>query len=80
MLARDADLRALRRVEDDQAWSEVSPLYFSIRAIRFVTPDVALVDARASQFGSLELAARRSAVIVMRREPDGWKVVLVRVW
>ena len=32
VLARDADLRALRRVEDDQAWSEVSPLYFSGRS------------------------------------------------
>ena len=51
VLARDADLSPLDRF----AGQEVSQVYFETTAIRFVTPDVAFVDATASQFGSVIL-------------------------
>src|SRR5260370_27510059 len=48
VLERDADLSPLDRF----AGQEVSQVYFEAKAIRFVTADVAFVDAAASQYGS----------------------------
>ena len=75
VLARDADLSPLDRF----AGQEVSQVYFQATAIRLVTPDVAFVDATASQFGSLIMKRSMPAVFVLKREGGAWRISVMRI-
>ena len=75
VLARDADLSPLDRF----AGQEVSQVYFQATAIRLVTPDVAFVDATASQFGSLIVKRTTPAVFVLKREAGAWRIAVMRI-
>ena len=75
VLARDADLSPLDRF----AGQEVSPVYFEATAIRLVTPDVAFVDATATQFGSLIVKRTTPAVFVLKREAGAWRIAVMRI-
>ena len=75
MLARDADLSPLDRF----AGQEMSQVYFEATAIRFVTPDVAFVDATASQYGSTIMKRSMRAVFVMKREGGAWRISVMRI-
>src|SRR5450759_5354956 len=75
VLARDADLSPLDRF----AGQEVSQVYFEATAIRLVTPDVAFVDATASQFGNLIVKRTMPAVFVLKREGGAWRISVMRI-
>src|ERR1035437_301201 len=75
VLARDADLSPLDRF----AGQEVSQVYFEATAIRLVTPDVAFVDATASQFGSVIVKRTMPAVFVLKREGGAWRISVMRI-
>src|ERR1039458_10530017 len=75
VLARDADLSPLDRF----AGQEVSQVYFQATAIRLVTPDVAFVDATATQFGSLIVKRTTPAVFVLKREAGAWRIAVMRI-
>jgi len=75
VLARDADLAA----PDRFAGQEVSQVYFEATTIRFVTPDVAFVDAGASQFGSVIVKRTSPAVFVLKREGSAWRIAVMRI-
>ncbi|MCX6630936.1 MAG: hypothetical protein NTW28_25255 [Candidatus Solibacter sp.] len=75
VLARDADLPPLDRF----AGQEVSQVYFEAVAIRFVTPDVAFVDAAASQYGTLIGKRSMPAVFVLKREGGAWRISVMRI-
>ena len=62
-----------------EPWSEVTPPRIQSRAIRFITPDVALVDATSTQYGSVILVRRVPLVLVMRRERTEWRIAALRV-
>jgi ketosteroid isomerase-like protein len=75
VLTRDADLSPLDRF----AGQEVSQVYFEAKAIRFVTADVAFVDAAASQYGSTIMKRSMRAVFVMKREAGAWRISVMRI-
>ena len=75
VLAPGADVAPLRRL----AGQEVSQVYFAATAIRLVTPDVAFVDAAASQFGSLIMKRTMPAVFVLKREGGAWRISVMRI-
>ena len=75
VLARDADLSPLDRF----AGQEVSQVYFEATAIRLVTPDVAFVDATASQYGSMIMKRTMPAVFVLKREGGAWHIAVMRI-
>jgi hypothetical protein len=75
VVARDADLSPLDRFSGP----EVSQVYFRVRRIRFVTPEVAFVDATASQFGSLMLKRTIPAMFVLKREDGSWRISVMRI-
>jgi hypothetical protein len=56
----------------------VSQVYFEARAIRFITPSVAFVDATASQFGSLTMKRSSTAMFVLKREEGEWRIAVMR--
>jgi hypothetical protein len=75
VLARDADLSPLDRFTGQ----EVSQVYFEATAIRLVTPDVAFVNATASQFGSMIMKRTMPAVFVLKREAGAWRISVMRI-
>lgn len=60
-------------------WSELTRPKIALQSIRFITPDVALVDAANSQYGSTILVRRVPLLMVMKRESSGWRVASLRV-
>jgi hypothetical protein len=74
VLTRDADLAPLDREEGPG----VSPLFFEVKDVSFVTADVAFVDATASQYGSVIVKRSRHACFVMRRENGEWRIAVMR--
>jgi hypothetical protein len=75
VVTRDADIPPLGRY----AGPEISQIYFEPTAIRLVTPDVAFVDATASQFGSVILKRSSAAMFVLKREGGVWRISVMRV-
>jgi hypothetical protein len=75
VLARDADVPRL----DRYTGQEISQVYFEPTAIRLITPDVAFVDATASQFGSVILKRSARAMFVMKRESGVWRISVLRI-
>jgi hypothetical protein len=75
VLARDADASPLDRF----AGQEMSQIYFAVTSIRFVTPEVAFVDATASQFGSVILKRSGPAMFVLKRENGVWRISVLRL-
>jgi len=60
------------------AMSEVSPPHISTREVHFITPDVALVDAENTQYGSTIVVRRVPIVFVLKRQADEWKIAATR--
>lgn len=77
-LARLSDLDR-RLVPTNTLWSEVTKPKIALQSIRFVTPDVALVDAANIQYGSTILVRRVPLLIVVKREASGWRIASLRV-
>jgi hypothetical protein len=75
VVARDADIAPLDRF----GGQEVSQVYFEATAVKLVSPDVAFVDAKASQFGSLILKRSTSAVFVLKHEGGAWRISVMRI-
>ena len=75
VLARDADIAPLDRM----GGPGVSRVYFEAAAVRLVTPDVAFVDAAASQYGSVILKRSTPAVFVLKREGGAWRISVMRI-
>ena len=74
VLARDADVPDL-----SLCWrQEVSPIYFEVAAVRFVTPDVALADAHANRYQRMGKQTG-DAFFVLKREGDVWKIDSLRM-
>jgi len=62
-----------------EPWSEVTAPRLVIQSVRFVTPDVALVDAANTHFGSTILALRIPVLFVMKKEGAVWRISSLRV-
>jgi hypothetical protein len=86
-LTSDADPAELRRLSDmegrmrqvsDGPWSEATAPRIVSESIRFVTPDVALVDAAIAQYGSL-LASREPVLLLMKKQGTEWRIASVRL-
>jgi len=75
VLGRGADVPDLARCFRPES----SQLYFEVRSIRFVTDDVALVDAATAQFGTMILNRRGRAFFILKREGADWKIDSLRM-
>jgi hypothetical protein len=61
-----------------QPWSEAMPPALVIDSIRFVTTDVAIVNAANLQVTST-LARRAPVLFVMKREGTAWRIATLRM-
>jgi hypothetical protein len=78
----DSDLVQLNAAQSsetaDQIWSESAPPGLVIDSIRFLTPDVAIVNAAVLQIGSV-LIRRTPVLFVMKKETNSWKIASLRM-
>jgi hypothetical protein len=79
----DSDLGRLRAIEESMAkaasrpWSEIAPPALVLQPARFISPDIALVDAAETQLGVI--ARKVPVLFVMKKEASGWKIASLRV-
>jgi len=78
-LDRLAELDRRMISEPHAPWSEVTTPRILIQSIRFITPDVALVDATNTQYGSVILVRRVPVLIVVKKEKQEWRIAALRV-
>lgn len=72
-------LERIERIPDSgRPMSEVTPPVLVLSAVRFITPEVALVDAAITQYGSLAIRERTPVLLILRKSRD-WQVAVVRV-
>jgi hypothetical protein len=63
----------------DRPWSEVTTPHIVVQSIRLITPDVALVDAANTQYGSTVVVRRAPVLFIMKKETKDWRIAAVRV-
>jgi hypothetical protein len=63
----------------DGPLSEVTMPRIVIESVRFITADVALVDAANTQYGSVILMRRLPVLLVMKKEGQNWRIAALRV-
>src|SRR2546430_9858013 len=73
----DLDRRLLELSKEP--WSEVTGPRMVIQSIRFVTPEVALVNAANTHYGTMILARRIPVLFVMKKEGTSWRIASLRV-
>jgi len=78
-LSRLSDLDRRLPQPGGEPWSEVTAPRLVVKAIRFITPDVALVDATYTQYGSTIVVRRVPILLVMRKEAKGWRIASLRL-
>jgi hypothetical protein len=87
LFTSDADPAELRRLSDmegrmrqisDGPWSEVTAPRIVSKSIRFLTPDVALVDAVIAQYGSLS-GSREPLLLLMKKQGMEWRIASLRL-
>ena len=81
LFAADADaaeaIRRLAGMEPREVWSETTPPFIRAHGTKFITADVALVDASQSQIGTYGTRGR-PLVIVLRRDSGQWRIAALR--
>lgn len=66
-------------IRRDEKWSELTVPRVVSHAVRFVTPDVALVDGASIIRGAVSLKRCVPLLFVMRKERAEWRIRAVRV-
>jgi hypothetical protein len=67
------------RLQDHGVWSEVTPPRLEIESSRMISSEVALVDARQVQYGSVIVKRALHITLVLRYEEAKWRIAAMRV-
>ena len=62
----------------EQPWSEVTSPRITTRSIRFIPPQVALVECTNTQYGSVILVRTTSMLLAMKKDGGQWRIASVR--
>jgi hypothetical protein len=62
----------------EEPWSEVTSPRITIRSIRLITPQVALVESANTQYGSTIVVRTTSMLLVMKKDEGQWRIASVR--
>jgi hypothetical protein len=88
LFTSDADTSELDRLSNinrrlldvsNKPWSEMTAPRIVSKSIRFVTPEVALVDSANAQYGSVVLVESIPVLLVMKKQGTDWRIASLRV-
>jgi hypothetical protein len=65
-------------VRNRGVWSEVTPAQLDNAAVRLISPDVALIDAKYTRYGSLVLKRTVPVLLVVKHENGVWRIISMR--
>jgi uncharacterized protein (TIGR02246 family) len=65
-------------VKNRGVWSEVTPAQLDNVAVRLISPDVALIDANYTQYGSMILKRTLPVLLVVKHEKGVWRIISMR--
>ncbi|OFW01672.1 MAG: hypothetical protein A3H94_00050 [Acidobacteria bacterium RIFCSPLOWO2_02_FULL_60_20] len=74
---RDAIEAGLPRPKD---WSEVTAPRIENESVRFLSANVALVDASQTQYGSLILKQSVPVLLLLKRDAGNWRIISLRIY
>jgi hypothetical protein len=60
--------------------SEVSSVKIVIRSVRFITPEVAMVDCTNTRYGSAIVVQTMPVLLVVKKDGTQWKIASLRVF
>ena len=63
---------------NEQPWSEVTSPRITTRSIRFIPPQVALVECTNTQYGSAIVVRTTLMLLVMKKDGEQWRIASVR--
>src|SRR5436305_276538 len=63
----------------NETWTAMTVPRVVSGTIRFVTPDVAIVDGGSTVLGAVSLIERVPLVFVLKRQAAGWRIDAIRV-
>ena len=76
-----ADAPASERIAlSAEPMSEVTSARIVIRSLRFVAPEVAMIDCTNTQYGSAIMAQVTPVLLVMKKDGAQWKIASLRVF
>lgn len=64
-----------KALKGPHAWSEVTPPKIGHESVRFVSADVALVDATQTRYGSLILKQSAPVTLLLKLDSNRWRIV-----
>jgi hypothetical protein len=73
LFTQDADIDRQTRASTEP-WSEVTPPHFTVDSLRFLTPQLALIEAAKTQFGSILVKHSTRLLLVMKKEGSTWRI------
>ena len=62
---------------NEQPWSEVTSPRITTRSIRFIPPQVALVEGTNTQYGSAIVVRTTLLLLVMKKDGEQWRIASV---
>ena len=65
-------------VRNREGWSEVTSPQLDSATIRLISPDVALIDASFTQYGSMILKRTVPVLLVVKEEKGAWRIISMR--
>lgn len=69
--------RSILSAEGQEPWSEVTSRLITIRSIRFLSPQIALVQSTATQYGSVTVMQSTPMLLVMKKDGQQWRIACV---
>ena len=61
----------------EQPWSEVTSPRITIRSIRLIAPQIALVESTNTQYGAVMVVRRAPMLLVMKKDGAQWRIACV---
>jgi len=77
-IGRAAIIRAIERQRSD--WSEVTPAFIETQSVEFVSPELAVVNATQTQYGSVILKRIVPVMLLMKIEGKEWRILSMRLY
>jgi len=65
-------------VKNRGVWSEITSAQLENATVRLISPDVALIDANFTQYGSMILKRTAPVLLVVKQEKGVWRIISMR--
>lgn len=69
--------RSILSAGREELWSEVTSPRITTRSIRFLSPQIALVECTSTEYGSVIMVRTTSMLLVLKKDGAQWRIACV---